>query len=182
MDPTESTPYFITGFPRSRTGWLSVFMATPEVPCFHDLLGTTTWAGLVERAMRMPCGFSDSGLLFHVQAAIDRFPGAPWVFVHRNFEDAWRSFCELPENPVGDLTQRQSEEVRVRMQSIGDWARMRLKKKAKCLVVEYEKVDAQLGEIWEHLKPGKRFSMEHARELCRMNVTVKPERMMEGGR
>lgn len=89
--------YFITGLPRSRTAWLANLLTIGDSFCLHAglLRNGANLKRLAEHldylAKRYPCaGDSDPSLLpapaFETMAKL--FPGASWVFIERDPEDA----------------------------------------------------------------------------------------------
>jgi hypothetical protein len=95
------TPFFVTGYPRSRTAWWAAFLSTGPVLCLHD---PTAWCDPLEppvgRGERF--GIADSGLATYAQALFEKWPGAPLLVVRRPREESFRSFCSwLPaETPL----------------------------------------------------------------------------------
>ena len=89
-------PFFLTGYPRSRTAWLANFFTTGPVFCHHDGLRGCKDLDALDRKLRMNgrthVGDSDSALLlFHVELRA-RYPDAKWVLIERNSHDAIADF------------------------------------------------------------------------------------------
>jgi len=73
--------FFVAGLPRSRTAWMSVFLAQSGRPCLHD--GFSGCSAISEYSLKLgDHGDSSTGLTF-----IDvntMFPDAPVVIIHKN--------------------------------------------------------------------------------------------------
>ena len=78
-------PFFLTGYPRSRTTWLSNLFTTGNVRCLHDGLADFKSVDAFATALRQfNLGDSDSGLIVFAQRIHESFPTAPWVIVERD--------------------------------------------------------------------------------------------------
>lgn len=91
-----STPFFITGIPRSRTSWLANLFTTGDSFCHHDAtrLGVDlpTIRAAMDSVHTKYAGDSDSGLLFCWADVVKEYPAARWVIVLRNLTEAEASF------------------------------------------------------------------------------------------
>jgi hypothetical protein len=88
--------FFVTGLPRSRTAWFANLFSTGDVLCHHDALlecdRVTDLPSILGR--RAIVGDSDSGLLLFYSDVAAMYPGAPWVVIRRDPDEAFRSLVE----------------------------------------------------------------------------------------
>lgn len=172
-----NSPFFIVGLPQSRTSWLANLFSTGGVFCHHDLLGQVesvdAFCSVMRRdAMEGRVGDADSGLVSAYAKVMAAFPGAPWVLVVRDFEDAWESLCTFV---AGGPWSRQIEcnwELHERMAQEWAAARKAILQLNRCMEVYYESLDNPdtIERIWKHCVPGVRFDARRAKMLQTMSV------------
>jgi len=168
-------PFFVTGMPRSRTAWLSVFLSSDGMLCEHDLLSRVQSLDCFTTLMCAQgiAGDSDSGLLSAVVDVGERFMESPWVLVRRDPQEAWeslRAFCASGPWRVLPLCD-EARDVLFRMYE--DAARL-LTDNPRCLVVDFADLDSMdaLRSIWDWCRPDTGFDSARAQALCRMRVNV----------
>lgn len=127
-------PFFVTGYPRSRTAWLSVALTTAERYCWHEALcGARSFAEVCRRVEQG--GTADCGLPFLAKALAEKYPAAPWVLIERDPDAVSRSLTAIGLHPdLSALTPRLN------------WIREHLHP----LVVPYARIDQRIGDIAAH--------------------------------
>ncbi len=83
--------FIISGYPRSRTAWLSVLLSQPGCFCFHELSATDPDLAALNLPNYTNIGTSDSGALL---IAPD-LPGAKYLFIERNREEVIESLSGI---------------------------------------------------------------------------------------
>lgn len=182
----NNAPYFVTGFPRSRTAWIANFLTYGPSYCHHDALrlGTTaeflsdvfekTWA---EHVAVEHVGDSDSALLAIVPQLVDQFPTARWVLIERPAEEVIRSYTAAfgvkpyPQTPVLDIHQ-----TRAMVEALQKWID-RLKNivpAGRLLVLPFSDLDLEgrALALWEWCVPGASFSYERYEMLNTFSVNI----------
>lgn len=155
-------PYFITGFPRTRTAWLANFLTYDDSFCFHEALkrcdGVDALPELFKSTGRRYVGNSDSALPFFAETVRKLFPQAKWVIVDRNEDEVLKSVRRvLP----GLKHQEMLNMTKNFLDSLGGALRIKfleLKNKDKC------------EEIWKYCIPDIAFSNMRWKLLDQLNV------------
>lgn len=182
-------PFFITGFPRSRTAWLANLMTYGESFCWHDVLqhcGDDP-VELSEYLSHFPddrithVGCSDSGIVRHHEAISHLLPNAPWVFIRRPLGDALQSFLsffrEHPYQGFPPMNELQAvglfEQLDAALTRAIDLTPNNLR-----LVVDYEDLDklSVCRAIWDHCATGE-FSVARWHLLDQMRINIIPEKV-----
>jgi hypothetical protein len=92
----EQRPFFVIGYPRSRTAWLSTWLTNPPYSfCFHEALLRFPVGGFPEQFRLSGSGAfgdADSGLPLFFDEIDALFPMARYLFVHRPIKEAKESF------------------------------------------------------------------------------------------
>jgi hypothetical protein len=183
-----SNPFFITGLPRSRTTWLANLLTFGEVFCHHDLIGCVHSLHEFECEMsRENVGDSDSGLMSISRSVVETWPGARWLMVMRDREDAWRALekyvavCGIP---------RLEYDTRDRIEEWQDKTCALLKGNPNAIFVDFDSLGDMntLREIWEFLTPQTPFSFRRCLQQmsykvepvpCRFNLEIHPNVIKE---
>jgi hypothetical protein len=170
-----SAPFFITGYPRSRTAWASVWLTTDRSVCLHDgIAGCESFHDFRQKMdVRQPfVGDSDSGLPFIYRQCLELWPNAKWVVLDRSKNECLKSFRRaFPGVPKESLkTQLDTLET-----MIG-----RMCMEVKAMIVGYDQLDdADCAEaVWGHCLPDVPFDVERWRALCRLNISLEPKRAL----
>lgn len=160
--------FFITGLPRSRTGWFANLFTTEKSFCHHDLTG---YAGTMAKFQEMMqdgenVGDSDSGLLLHFDCLLKRFPEARWVVIWR---DSLESFNSLGKSFPGLNRTGFSKLIQARNQ-ITKWQSMT--RDSRILVVTFLDLDAaeKIRKIWQHCLPNVPFNEKRFLLLNKLRV------------
>jgi hypothetical protein len=182
--------FFITGLPRSRTAWFANLFTTGSVFCWHDALKEGPLDITLSKArVLMPSvlyfGNSDSAVPLAAREIYKAFPEAKWVFVRRDFDDAYDSFCKefadlLPGHEIKKNFSKIMEGLQI--------ARLTIPEENQ-ICIDYDALDNEkiIREVWEFCLPSVRFSTERWKLLdtFRVNVIAKKaysERLLKGNR
>jgi hypothetical protein len=164
-----SKQFFITGFPRSQTAWLSNLLTWGDSICYHDpvdLVGVDIGDfGLnVIKKMRLsagPIGLSDSSTLYVWREFVKAFPDAKWVAIDRHpnsviesLKNIIPSFDEEMVWEIGKMFHEFKQEVRPQIIPFP---------------ITYERCMAISEYLEIDIGPGARV-----RQLCDMNIQIHP--------
>lgn len=166
--------FFVTGYPRSGTAWLSRFLTVGEsIYCHHEAegLAETPKSDMMAKAMHLmeatPCpyvGNASSGLL---ACEPEEFADYPLVVIHRPPHEVVKSMKKLRWPPGEDIEQMMGLLMQ-RMEII--------QSTPGCLVVPYQHDFTQetAKRIWNHLF-GDEFDFPafHHRVLCRLDIRLR---------
>lgn len=142
--------YFVTGLPRSRTAWMSVWLG-----CKHDGL-SGCYSDQDVLSMVGDGGLSDSMLAwFPIRKYYKK---APVLVIHRHADEVVDSLSQIVPIDSNVLTLLADTQERMNM--------------IDGLHVNYDEIDSRLPEIWEYLRPDVPFSPEWTRLMMDMNVTT----------
>jgi len=157
-------PFFVTCLPRSRSAWLANWLTTDKSICYHDQPYTFALATVPQRVV----GFAGPELIKQANWIFERFPGAPWLVVTRNPEEALLSFkawagdrITVDEGTLRWFWYRREVDLAI----IGSRP-----------MVMTVKFDGDLDDstmaprIWAHLLPGIEFDAERWNMLRALNV------------
>lgn len=166
--------FFITGLPRSRTGWLSVLFTYGPSICVHDVTRKHRTEGAIRSYSETHfrdfeyVGFSDSGLPWIDVNPQRDFPGAPVVIVERDPTEVVESLervgvpLDLAQSVVADGIKRIQE----------------FEKSNYHLYVHYD--DLGLEEtarmVWKWVLPDIPFNEERWKMLDGMTVDIDVKR------
>lgn len=176
------TPFFITGFPRSRTAWFAVWLSAGASFCYHDALAKTEVREL--RSLLKPTpqatfvGDSDTVLLLCYETVLEMFPAAPWVLVHRPRTAARASYEKhFPNGYPGAEGASQPQQSAV-------WDRLERNKEhlasqPRTMNVNFADLDNEetARKLWRHLLPQVPFDPARWRLLNGLRVNVIPEKL-----
>lgn len=146
------TPFFITGFPRSRTAWLANLFTTDQALCFHE--PTQSADQLISENSDLNVGVSDAGLVFKCDELLQKYPTAPWLYVERDEECALKSLIKVLEPHLKiDVEalhgiQRMQKEHMKRAETI-----LAHQKTLKVRFADLSDNDT-IRKIWQHCLPG----------------------------
>lgn len=170
---TPSTPFFITGYPRSRTTWLANLVNCGGVTCLHDAIGDfpdvqAFIATVKELSAEGPFGDSDSGLILFAPRIVEAFPAAPWVIVERDKAACRRSHAAFLKQPEAAL---------VKSFDILEQHLENFPKSARCLRVPYEGLSnmGTLCQIWNFIGHPMPFDFERAELLQTFAINPLPD-------
>lgn len=146
---TEPRRFFVIGYPRSRTAWLSVLLHGDGVVCLHEGSGGRGAAGVEDLFAEWAApimGLCDSGLLFSVEALMETYPDAYWLIVHRPSGEALSSIMADRPYEAASWQERWPE-----AEDAMGIATALLSGGCRTLEVEYADIDRRLYEIYAHL-------------------------------
>jgi len=164
-------PYFITGFPRTRTAWLANFLTYGDSFCFHEALkrcgGVDALPGLFASTRRRYVGNSDSALPFFASAVRKLFPQAKWVVIERDEDEVLKSVRRvlpgLKHQEMLNMTKRYLDmlngALRIKFSELKD--------RAMC------------KQIWEYCVPDIPFSNMRWELLDQLNVQANDINLVE---
>jgi hypothetical protein len=159
------TPFFITGYPRSRTAWLSVALTNGRTTCLHDV--AMEMEVVVRRLAhnndpKSQLGISDPSLLVYFGALSSAFPQAPWVLVNRIPAICMMSLCKVMSWDYRDMP----------LDFVNGFERVRAH--PQTLTVNFSAIDNRIQDIAIHCGVRLRHDIE---ALKRLNIQVKPDLM-----
>lgn len=146
MDP-EKRRFFVIGYPRSRTAWLSVMLDGNGVRCMHEASMGNGVNGIKDAFKVWPepvAGACEAALMFHVAELMSLYPDARWVMVHRDSRQALASMmADRPHEAAQWLERWPALDAAYS-------AAKDLLAAADCLHVEYRLIDNRAREIYRH--------------------------------
>jgi hypothetical protein len=154
--------FFVTGLPRSKTAWMSMYLSRGRHLCHHEL---TAQYGinkcLAFRHNPEICeGNSDSGLLVYYKECIERFPYSPWINIIRDYDDVIKSAIKwgIPE-PNIRFAIKQQRELREMMHGSRHY-----------LEIPFDFNDLDLEEVCEHV--GLEYRQSHTDRMNQYNIQM----------
>jgi hypothetical protein len=189
-----ATTFFVTGFPRSRTGWLANLLTVPPGSlCVHDVVAECEGVEELSSKLQAPpigsgsstsskfrfVGVSDPALALVwrevVASATANWPGAKWVHIYRDIFDASRAYAAFLEDHGWGMPWDQVRAIMLR------WERELAELESVTAVkrLEYARLDeaGYVREVWDWIFAGSipwdeaRFEM-----LRRLNVQTIPSK------
>lgn len=176
-------PFFITGLPRSRTAWLSVFLSHGPSVCLHEAIGSCDPQNVIYdlkavlQSNAHPhrfTGDSDSALPIYWPHLNEAFPNARYVFVDRPFNEAFQS--HLKAFPCFD-----EAKVRFAFDCISHGI-ARMKDEAEDFItVNYDQLDEPhiCNYIWQFCVPGVPFDFERSERLQTLRINQIHDKLIE---
>jgi len=146
--------FYITGFPRSRTGWLANLFCHGPSLCLHDGLFTNEFDKLRGKVNVEYFGNSDSGILL-TPSPFEYGPDEKMVLVERPREDCEKSYLRyFSEHPYPDFGQPDANDFH-RLMDMRE-KRMKLIKDTsagRVLSVKFSDLDSVdcVESIWNHV-------------------------------
>jgi hypothetical protein len=156
-------PFFITGYPRSMTAWLSV-----ALDCAHERDGKSMEEFLKEIECGKQVGDSNSiSSMFYAEIK-ERFPDSKWVIIEREKEECLESFCK-----VSKLPKRTCNEL-------FNCLEYYISKISPALRVKFCDIPIRLKEIWEWCYPEIEYPIERIKKLQMLNIQQIPHLIQMG--
>ena len=159
--------FFVTGLPRSRTAWMSVFLTHGPSICLHE---PTTRCGSMKEVRELmesqqPLGWvgaADPNLGLFAEEWLAEFGhDTPIVAIARSAQGSVTAGQRAFGGRTTDLEHVAAETARG----------LKLIEDARGLpTVAYDQLDAQLSEVWEELGLREPFPTAWHRELARLNI------------
>jgi hypothetical protein len=179
--------FFITGLPRSRTAWLANLFTTGPIFCWHDALKDSLGVrGLVEKDREARrtfggvtlTGDADTGAVFFTSQLITAFTAAKWVFIHRAFEDCFRSFQkEFAGKLSYDVGQRSFAVAEDKLHEA-----IEIVPEKNQILVDFDDLSnlETLRAVWNFCAPSQPFSLPRVDLLNTLRVNVIAEKAYRG--
>ena len=154
--------YFITGLPRSKTAWMSLYFTRGISVCHHEL---TAQYGINKCLAFKPSpsiveGNSDSGLLIYWKAFMEKFPSAPWVNVVRKYSEVRMSSLKF------GISERNIQSAIELQKSF----REQMEGNPNYLEIPFEFTDLHLEEACGHI--GLEYNQYHTDRLRKYNIQM----------
>lgn len=164
----DTSRFFITGLPRSRTAWLAAFLTTARTMCYHEPSVKMQRLEDIGDLYDHPgheythVGISDSALGFWAESVLEMYEPRTLVVI-RNVNDVKESLADLGV-PGGELC----DELVSRL--------MPLHRDPLVLCVPFSALDDErvIQNVWFHLLPGVPFDVTRWREFAKLNIQRKP--------
>ena len=152
--------WFITGLPRSRTGWAANWLSSGEHLCLHDAVG---WVDDIAKLPARLAGanLADPALLMVWPRIEEVFTRTEWIIIERPFNECARAAGALPGlSKIPEENRR--ELIWMLMES-----KERLKQARECHIFDFHDLDAK--RMWE-LVNGAGYDEDRHRMLEGMRV------------
>lgn len=142
--------FLITGLPRSRTAWLSVFMTAQGEFCYHEGCNKTkSWDDYLKKMEN--CGNSDSAIALHENI---KTLDCPIVIIERDINEVYESCCKL----FKDIYIMETlEKIQENLKDI------------EGLRIPYYNINDRLKDIWSYCTD-KPYNEEISKQLIKMNI------------
>jgi len=170
---TEPRHFFVIGYPRSRTAWLSVLLHGDGVVCQHEASGGRGAQGIQDafEDWNAPVmGTCDSGLIFSTEALLELYPDAYWVIVLRDSQDALSSMMADRPYEATSWKERWNE-----IEEAMSEARQLTMLSKRTLVVNYNEIDENISGIYWHCT-GRQLDCHKHCSLKGLKITQIPSR------
>jgi hypothetical protein len=156
-------PFFITGYPRSMTAWLSV-----ALDCAHERDGKS----MEEFMQDIECGEQSgdsSSIASMLYAEIkERFPDSRWVVIEREKDECLQSFCKVSKLPKNKCVE------------LFDYIEHCISGISPALRVKFCDIQARLKEIWEWCYPEIDYPVKRIKKLQMLNIQQIPHLIQMG--
>ena len=160
-------PFLITGLPRSRTAWLSVFMSGAGSICYHEPIGGIREVSDIEAIYKSDyykfVGIADSGLGFFLDWILKNIQPRTLI-VERDPAEVIESLARLGL-PRTNFTELLSDRLQP------------FKEHPLVMWVPYEALNMKrvMQKIYWHLMPGQPFDEERYELLAKMHIETDVE-------
>jgi hypothetical protein len=158
----QAKPFFITGLPRSRTAWMSVFMSTGNSICYHEsssrLNSIEELKGIYQSSIYKFVGISDSGLGFFMDWILEHIEPRT-VIIDRPISEVNQSLEKLGL-PRSNFTELLHDELeRFHTHPLVMW-------------VPFEALNVKrvVQKAFWHLMPGEAFDEQRYETLAKMII------------
>lgn len=159
--------FFITGLPRSRTGWLANYFSYGNTACLHDLAHDMTLKQIADMMRDLQrdyenVGYSDPVLLPWWRKANELVPDAKWLVVDRPKEDvkpAWDLAMGVDTREALAVLERQMHDLLM---------------SKRVMLYKFDEIDQEgvLDSVAATLAPGFESPPWRNRMLRRFNVQI----------
>lgn len=181
-----SDTFLITGFPRSRTGWLANLFTYGRCFCFHDGLqfGKDRLLGWIKdyQEKYQHVGNADSGACY---AWPDKLPFDKLIVVQRNQAEAEASFIQYftrhpyPHQQKGKPGAQEVHEIFSKFKELMDRAVCSFPR-GKVRVVSFGELNHMdtAAELWDFISPEEPFNRERWMMLDKLRVNPASEKVV----
>jgi hypothetical protein len=167
----SAKPFLITGLPRSRTAWLSVFMTTGTSMCYHDAV---TKIGSIEELPKLfesefykHVGISDCSVGFFLEWILENIRPRT-VIVDRDPAEVTNSMARLgfPRTNLAPLLHAQL---------------LKFQKHPLVMWIPFEALNRKrvIERMYWHLTPGEAFDEARYEHLAKMRIETDLKRTVE---
>jgi hypothetical protein len=164
-------PFLITGLPRSRTAWLSVFMTTGSSICYHDAIAAIAeieeCAKLFKSEFYKFVGVADCGFVFFLDWILENIKPRTLI-VERDPAEVTESLVQLglPRSNIAQIMH--AELIKFRTHPLVMWA-------------PFESLERKrvIQKAFWHLMPGEAFDDARYEHLAKMRIETDVKRTFE---
>lgn len=150
-------PFFITGYPRSMTAWLSV-----ALDCAHERDGESFESFMQKLESGEQIGNSESTTVLFYNAIKEKYPNSKWVVIEREKQDSLVSMCKVSGlNPE-------------KLSFIFDALEQCFPNVSPALRVKFSEIPFRMEEIWKWCRPSEEFPAQRIKRLQILNVQQLP--------
>jgi len=152
------SPFFITGYPRSMTAWVSI-----ALNCAHERDGASFEEFMSQLESGSQIGNSDSTISFFYENISERFPNSKWVIIEREKSRSLDAFCRVSKLNKNSCVAffDQLEACMLRIPS--------------ALRIDFNDVTSRIEDIWSWCKPETEIPKAFLSRMKLMNVQQIPE-------
>jgi hypothetical protein len=167
-------PFFITGYPRSRTAWLANLFSADGALCHHALLSNsrrgfpvTTISQALSLTPLLRVGVSDPLLTLHHADLMTAWPAARWLYVDRPREESFESMIKFDAG-----RSKATREMISMLFDFHDQCAAELIKNPRVRVLKYSDLNQfhDMQAAWYHLIPGEPFNKSRFEALLKLRV------------
>jgi hypothetical protein len=155
--------FLVTGYPRSRTAWVSQFLTYGPSFCFHEpnvMFGISRYPSLFEIAATEFVGVAEARAVFFYQRFMDLFPETRVAVIKRDRQEVIDSLTRQGFDFSGMV-----DEYETRLKEI----------EKNALVLPFDNLNAQA--LWEHCIPDYPVNKIRLRMLERYQIQLLPEQI-----
>ncbi len=156
-------PFFITGFPRSMTAWLSV-----ALDCAHERDGKSMADFMRELESGKQIGDSSSIVPMFYDDIKKRYPDSKWVVIDRSKDECLDSFCKVSKLPLKECA------------FLFDHLEQCISKISPSLTVKFSDISLRIRDIWDWCRPEIEFPRERIHRLQMLNIQQKASLIQMG--
>lgn len=149
-------PFFITGYPRSMTAWLSV-----ALDCAHERDGKSMNDFMRELESKKQIGDSNSAASMFYDDIKKKYPDSKWVVIDRCKDECLDSFCRVSRLPLKECG------------VFFDYLEQCISRIYPCLRVKFSDISLRIQDIWEWCRPEMEFPREKIHRLQMLNIQQK---------
>ena len=163
----SAKPFLVTGLPRSRTAWLSVFMSGAGSICYHEPIGGIREVSDIEEIYKSDyykfVGIADSGLGFFLDWILKNIQPRTLI-VERDPSEVIESLAKLGL-PRTNFTELLNDRLQT------------FKEHPLVMWVPYEALNMKrvMQKIYWHLMPGQPFDEARYELLAKMRIEADAE-------